>query len=109
MGRLNREQGQLFYSFCLDDAVPHDHRVRDGVLNLSWAHAELAPKRKPATLLGAEPGIDRHRSEVGSRQAPATQEKTGRAADNQCEANDLSAVHQLVSEAPNLANRDPGG
>jgi len=36
-------QGQLFYSFCLDDAVPHDHRVRDGVLNLSWVHAELAP------------------------------------------------------------------
>jgi transposase len=45
MGRLERDQGQLFYSFCLDDAVPADHRVREiaGVLDLSWVHAELAP------------------------------------------------------------------
>jgi transposase len=45
MGRLNRDQGQLFYSFCLDDAVPDDHRVREiaAVLDLSWVHAELAP------------------------------------------------------------------
>ena len=45
MGRLNHEQGQLFYSFCLDDQVPSDHRVRKiaAVLDLSWVHAELAP------------------------------------------------------------------
>src|ERR1700716_239439 len=45
MGRLNREQGQLFYSFCLDEAVPDDHPVRAiaAVLDLSWVHAELAP------------------------------------------------------------------
>ena len=45
MGRLNRDQGQLFYSFCLADVVPSDHRVREiaGVLDLSWVHAELAP------------------------------------------------------------------
>jgi len=24
MGRLERDQGQLFYSFCLDEAVPSD-------------------------------------------------------------------------------------
>jgi len=33
MGRLNQAQGQLFYSFCLADAVPDDHpdpRDRDG-------------------------------------------------------------------------------
>ena len=38
------DQGQLFYSFCLDDVVPSDHRVREiaGVLNLSWAHGGLA-------------------------------------------------------------------
>jgi transposase len=37
--------GQLFYSFCLDEAVPDDHRVREiaAVLDLSWVHAELAP------------------------------------------------------------------
>jgi hypothetical protein len=28
MGRLNHDQGQLFYSFCLDEAVPDDHLVR---------------------------------------------------------------------------------
>ena len=38
MGRLNRDQGQLFYSFCLDEVVPEDHRVREiaAVLDLSW-------------------------------------------------------------------------
>jgi len=43
MGRLKRDQGQLFYSFCLDEVVPADHRVREiaGVLELSWVHAEL--------------------------------------------------------------------
>jgi transposase len=45
MGRLNRDQGQLFYSFSLDDAVPDDHPVREiaAVLDLNWVHAELAP------------------------------------------------------------------
>ena len=45
MGRLNHDQGQLFYSFCLDEVVPSDHRVREiaSVLDLSWVHAELAP------------------------------------------------------------------
>jgi transposase len=44
MGRLDRDQGQLFYSFCLDEAVPDDHRAREiaSVLDLSWVHAELA-------------------------------------------------------------------
>src|SRR5918911_5257089 len=56
MGRLKRDQGQLFYSFCLDDAVPDDHRVREiaAVLDLSWLHAELAPYYSP---LG-RPSID---------------------------------------------------
>jgi transposase len=45
MGRLNHDQGHLFYSFCLDDVVPRDHRVREiaSVLDLSWVHGELAP------------------------------------------------------------------
>ena len=45
MGRLNQDQGQLFYSFGLDEAVPDDHRVREiaAVLDLSWVHGELAP------------------------------------------------------------------
>jgi transposase len=45
MGRLNHDQRQLFYSFCLEDAVPGDHLVRAiaEVLDLSWVHTELAP------------------------------------------------------------------
>jgi transposase len=45
MGRLNHDQGQFFYSFRLDEAVPNDHPVREvaAVLDLSWVHSELAP------------------------------------------------------------------
>jgi transposase len=45
MGRLNHDQGQLFYSFSLEEVVPDDHLVRKiaVVLDLSWVHAELAP------------------------------------------------------------------
>ena len=45
MGRLNHDQGQLFYSFCLADAVPDDHLMREiaAVLDLTWVYAELAP------------------------------------------------------------------
>ena len=45
MGRLNHDQGRLFYSFHLDEAVPDDHLVRQiaGVLDLSWVHLELSP------------------------------------------------------------------
>jgi hypothetical protein len=45
MGRLESDQDQFFYNFCLDDVVPVDHLVRriDAVLDLSWLHEELAP------------------------------------------------------------------
>ncbi len=45
MGRLKSDQGQLFYEFCLGDAVPEDHLVRkiDIALDLSWLRGELAP------------------------------------------------------------------
>src|ERR1700681_29020 len=44
LGRHNRDQEQLFYSFCLEVAVPDDHLVRAiaAVLDLSWVHGELA-------------------------------------------------------------------
>ena len=56
MGRLKREQEQLFYSFRLDEAVPDDHSVRAiaAVLDLSWVHGELAAYYSP---LG-RPSID---------------------------------------------------
>jgi transposase len=45
MGRSSRDQGQLFYSFNLEEVVPDDHLVRAiaDVLDLSWVRAELAP------------------------------------------------------------------
>ena len=45
MGRLESDQDQFFYNFCLDDIVPADHLVRriDAILDLSWLHDELAP------------------------------------------------------------------
>ena len=44
MGQLNRDQGQLFYCFNLEEAVPEDHQVRRiaEVLDLSWVYTELA-------------------------------------------------------------------
>jgi transposase len=56
MGRFNRDQGQLFYSFCLDEVVPDDHWVREiaAVLDLSWVHTELAPHYSPI----GRPSID---------------------------------------------------
>ena len=40
MGRLNHDQGQLFHSFCLADAVPDDHPIREiaAVLDLTWVY-----------------------------------------------------------------------
>src|SRR6202158_193915 len=45
MGRLDQDQGQLFYSFCLEEVVPDDHQVRaiSSVLDLSWVYGELSP------------------------------------------------------------------
>ena len=45
MGRRNQSQGQLFYEFRLDEAVPDDHLVRkiSALLDLSWVYTELAP------------------------------------------------------------------
>jgi len=56
MGRLNRDQGQLFYCFNLEEVVPADHLVRAiaGVLDLSWVRAELAAHYSPM----GRPSID---------------------------------------------------
>ncbi len=45
MGRRSQGQGQLFYAFRLEEAVPDDHLVRKirALLDLSWVYAELAP------------------------------------------------------------------
>src|ERR1700681_1349160 len=56
MGRSDRDQGQLFYSFCLEEVVPDDHLAREiaTVLDLSWVRAELAPYYP----LNGRPSID---------------------------------------------------
>ena len=56
MGRLNRDQERLFYSFNLEEAVPGDHLVREiaAVLDLSWVHSELAAHYPPI----GRPSID---------------------------------------------------
>src|SRR5258708_36114648 len=45
MGCLKSDQGQLFYEFHLNDAIPEDHLVRkiDAALDLSWLRGGLAP------------------------------------------------------------------
>ena len=56
MGRLKREQSQFFYSFCVDEVVPADHRVREiaDVLDLSWV-----TRGARTLLLAAGPAVDR--------------------------------------------------
>ncbi|HEY3392369.1 MAG TPA: IS1182 family transposase [Lacipirellulaceae bacterium] len=59
MGRLKREQEQLFYSFCLEKAVPDDHQVRAiaAVLDLSWVHGELASYYSPLGRPSIDPAL----------------------------------------------------
>ena len=56
MGRLKSDQGQLFYEFHLDDAVPEDDLVRkiDTALDLSWLRNEVAPHYSPMGRLSID-------------------------------------------------------
>jgi hypothetical protein len=55
-GRLKREQGQFFYSFCLDEVIPDDHRVSEIA---RYVGPILGPRGACATLLAAGSSIDR--------------------------------------------------
>ena len=59
MGRLTSGQGQLFYQFDLNDAVPKDHLVRkiDAALDLSWLRSELAPHYSSMGLPSIDPEL----------------------------------------------------
>jgi len=61
MGRRSQGQRHLFYEFHLDEAVPDDHLVRkvDAVLDLSWVHAELAPRARQLQCLTLQRIVDR--------------------------------------------------
>ena len=67
MGRLNGDQGRLFYAFCLNEVVPDDHLVRAiaDVLDLSWVRAELA-----AAVLLEMPASRRTHGRSGPNQRP---------------------------------------
>ena len=56
MGRLKREQKQLFYSFCLDEAVPDDHSVR-AIAACSICRGSTASLH-PTTRRSGRPSID---------------------------------------------------
>jgi len=47
MGRLKSDQNQLFYEFCLGEAVPEDYRYRRSTL-LLICHGCETPAKKPA-------------------------------------------------------------
>src|SRR5712664_1342225 len=68
MGRLKSDQGQLFYEFCLGDAVPEDHLVRkiDAALDLSWLRSELTPHYSSMGRPSIDPEL-MMRSSGGSR------------------------------------------
>jgi len=57
MGRGSQDQGQLFYSFNLEEVVPDDHLVRaiSRVLDLAWVLAELAPHYSPIGRPSVDP------------------------------------------------------
>ena len=56
MGRLNQDQGQLFYSFCLEEVVPDDHQSARLQL-CSICRGSFASLRRIISQLG-RPSID---------------------------------------------------
>jgi hypothetical protein len=52
MGRVNRDQGPLFYSFCLDEVVPENHR---GEIAADLICPGSTPKPHPITRKSAAP------------------------------------------------------
>jgi hypothetical protein len=62
MGHLKSDQGQLFYNFHLDDAVPEDHLVRkiDAALASQQTGTSLFVDRSPIDRSGTDdPDADR--------------------------------------------------
>src|SRR5436190_13564655 len=60
MGRLERDQGQLFYSFCLEEVVPDDHQVR---AIAACARSVVGLWRAFAPLSCTRPALDRSSSD----------------------------------------------
>ena len=72
MGRLNDDEGQLSNPFCLEEAVPDDHLVREiaAVLDLAWCMLNSDPLFQHWSALD-RPGADdpdaHHRLRVAIR------------------------------------------
>ena len=58
MGRRDREQGQLFYEFNLDDVVPKDHLVRRMNVFVIAALADLHQQLRPFYSDIGRPSVD---------------------------------------------------
>jgi hypothetical protein len=65
MGRHNRDQGQLFYSFDLDAAVPGDHLMREIAMVCDrWRAVAVCRAGDPQATLKPGPNRRRQPSEM---------------------------------------------
>jgi hypothetical protein len=85
MGRLNHDQGQPFYSFCLEEVVPDDHLVREiaAVLPVIGPRRTRAPRRLlhgawRVDLNGRLAGTVSQEDEAHARAQIAATEEAGR-------------------------------
>ncbi|HKD30655.1 MAG TPA: transposase [Xanthobacteraceae bacterium] len=58
MGRQDRDQGQLFYEFKLDDVIPNNHLLRRMNVFVTAALADLHEELKPFCSEIGRPSID---------------------------------------------------
>jgi hypothetical protein len=113
MGRLNRDQGQLFYCFNLEEAVPDDHQVRRiaGVLDLSWVHTELAshysalgrPSIDPVLMIRGAPAEE----PIVQRILDSTVVRVSARPTTKADAADRAARRATKTAAETLAQKSP--
>ena len=58
MGRQDRDQGQLFYEFKLDEVVPNNHLLRRMNVFVTAALADLHQRLKPFYSEIGRPSVD---------------------------------------------------
>jgi transposase len=58
MGRQRRDQGRLFYAFCLDDRIPKNHLLRRIDILVTAALADLHQELEPHYSDIGRPSVD---------------------------------------------------
>jgi transposase len=58
MGRQKRDQGRLFYAFCLDDRIPKNHLLRRIDILVTAALADLHQELEPHYSDIGRPSVD---------------------------------------------------